>query len=346
MLKNYSISLMIICFFLIQNHGKAQGIHFSYLEFAPQHVNPANIGGFLGSYRGSAIYRDQYNSDGVRGYKDFEIGIDLPAIRGLRKQDWIGVGISVNNDARGTVKLNDRYSRIGLSYHLGLDAKQTRIFTVGLQMIGLTRKLNTNITNGVTPEGILTGRDTELMELLKGADQDGNKTISARDWNLGVQFSTKSLQRQLKIGASVSGVLPSALGFSAGVDSASVPFKVIGHIQLVNQLSKTMTLEPTAIVQVTEYGGTEFMANAKIGYQIQKDKKIKGGLGFRTGTLSAIFFLGAEIKDINFGLSYDLPLTGYAGSPGIENGFEFGASYIGVFKKTPKPTPVIICPRL
>ena len=56
--------------------------------------------------------------------------------------------------------------------------------------------------------------------------------------------------------------------------------------------------------------------------------------------------MGGEIKGINFGLSYDLPISGYAAAPGTQNGFEFGASYIGVLKKTPKPKPIIICPRL
>jgi hypothetical protein len=90
------------------------------------------------------------------------------------------------------------------------------------------------------------------------------------------------------------------------------------------------------------------MANAKLGYKIKQNKsdKIKVGAGFRTGTLSAVFLAGAEIKGINFGLSYDLPISGYAAAPGMQNGIEFGASYIGVFKKRPKPTPIIICPRL
>ncbi len=348
MIKIFLRSLLIMVAVVLTNEVDAQGIHFSYLDFAPQHVNPANIGAFQGSYRGSAIYRDQYNNNGVRGYKDFELGVDLPIIRGFRRQDWIGGGLSINSDTRSSVKVNDRYARVGVSYHLGLDAKSTRVFTIGLQMINLTRNLNSNISNGVTPEGILTGRDTELQELLKGANQDGNKTISARDWNIGVQLSTKGAKNSMKIGASASGLLPANLGFVGGLDSASVPFRFIGYTQLVNQLSKTMTLEPTLLFQLTEYGGSEVMVNAKVGYQMKKESKdkIKAGLGFRTGTLSAIFLLGAEIKGINFGLSYDLPLTGYSQAPGIQNGFEFGASYIGVFKKTPKPTPVIICPRL
>jgi type IX secretion system PorP/SprF family membrane protein len=326
-----------------------QGIHFTYLDFAPQHVNPANLGGFLGSYRGAAIYRDQFNNSGVGGYKDFEIGIDMPVMKGFRKQDWIGAGISINNDVRGTIKLTDRYSRLGVSYHLGLDAKQTRVFTVGLQVISLNRSLSTLFSGPVTPEGLMKGQDADLKTLFsQGVDQNGNKTLTARDYNLGIQLSTNNARSSMKIGASVSGLLPSTLGFSVSADSASVPFKMVGYLQMINQMTPTVSIEPTAIFQITEYGGREFMLNAKLGYKMNKAKndKIKAGVGFRTGTLAAVFLLGAELKGINFGLSYDMPISGYAAAPGIQNGFEFGASYIGVFTKRPKPTPIILCPRL
>jgi type IX secretion system PorP/SprF family membrane protein len=347
MTKHIFKNILLMCFIITSVYVKGQGIHFTYLDFAPQHVNPANIGGFLGSYRGAAIYRDQYNNAGVGGYKDFEIGIDMPVMKGFRKQDWIGAGISINNDARGTVKVTDRYSRLGVSYHMGLDVKQTRVFTVGFQAISLNRSLNSLLPDQVSPQGILTGRDTELQELLRGG-QDGKKTVTARDYNIGLQLSNNGATSAMKVGVSVSGLLPSTLGFSVSADSASVPFKLVGYLQMINQINKRTSIEPTAIFQITEYGGSEFMANAKIGYKIKQNKadKIKVGAGFRTGTLSAVFLAGAEIKGINFGLSYDLPISGYSAAPGIQNGFEFGASYIGVFKKRPKPTPIIVCPRL
>lgn len=88
----------LICFTMawFGSNLKGQGVHFSYLEFAPQSINPAYLGGFLGSYRGTGIYRSQYNNgDQVRGFKTFEFGIDVPIIRGFRKQDWIGEALAL-----------------------------------------------------------------------------------------------------------------------------------------------------------------------------------------------------------------------------------------------------------
>jgi hypothetical protein len=90
------------------------------------------------------------------------------------------------------------------------------------------------------------------------------------------------------------------------------------------------------------------MLNAKVGYQFKPNTsdKLKIGLGYRTGTSSAILFAGANIKGIDFGMSFDLPFTGYANADGFQNSIEIGASYVGFLKKTPKPTPIILCPRL
>jgi type IX secretion system PorP/SprF family membrane protein len=347
MVKIIFKSILVLFAFSLTQLVKAQGIHFSYIDFAPQHVNPGNIGGFLGSYRAAGIYRDQYsNGSSVIGYKTFELGLDLPVIRGFRKQDWIGAGISLNSDKRGTFELKDVYSRLGLSYHFALDPKQVSSIALGVQMISINRTISTS--KGESPEGLLTGKDIELRKLLAGGNAKGLKALTARDWNVGIVYTRNTKANVLKLGVSTSGLLPSEIGYSTSADTAGVPFKLVGFASMINQFSKTMTIEPTAFFQLTEYGGREFLFSTKVGYQLNKEKKdkVKAGLGFRTGSFSAIFFAGAEIKGINFGLSYDLPISGYAGAPGTQNGFEFGASYIGLFKKTPKQKPLIICPRL
>lgn len=338
----------LICFTMawFGSNLKGQGVHFSYLEFAPQSINPAYLGGFLGSYRGTGIYRSQYNNgDQVRGFKTFEFGIDVPIIRGFRKQDWIGGGISFNSDTRGLFSFKDTYSRLGLSYHFSLDKKQTSVVTLGIQIANINRSIKKPEEGEYTAQQITNGisSDPDIERMFRSA-QEGRVSVSARDWVGGLAYTRTTKTMVFKTGVAVSGILPARLGFNGLFE---LPFRLIGHAAVVNQINKTMSIEPQAIFQKAGYG-SEFMFNTKMGYKYNKEKndKVKAGLGFRTGTFSAIFLLGGEIKGINFGLSYDLPLSGYANAPGTQNGFEFGASYIGFLKKTPKPKPIIICPRL
>ena len=46
-------------FVLFATYTFAQDVHFTQYEMTPGHVNPANTGGFYGSYRIGGIYRDQ-----------------------------------------------------------------------------------------------------------------------------------------------------------------------------------------------------------------------------------------------------------------------------------------------
>ena len=343
------LAIGLICFTMawFGNELRGQGVHFSYLEFAPQSINPAYLGGFLGSYRGTGIYRSQYNNGTeVKGFTTFEFGVDVPIIRGFRKQDWIGGGISFNVDQRGFFSFKDTYSRLGLSYHFSLDKKQTSVLTLGIQIVNLSRTIRMP-DEGSTGYQIENNSsiDPDVKRFFTQVDEKGRLTPkSARDWVGGLAYTRSTKTAVIKTGVAFSGILPARIGFNGLFE---LPFKIIGHASLVNQINKTMSIEPAAIFQKAGYG-SEFMFNTKVGYKYNKEKndKVKAGLGFRTGTFSAIFFMGGEIKGINFGLSYDLPISGYAAAPGTQNGFEFGASYIGVLKKTPKPKPIIICPRL
>jgi len=121
---------------------KAQDIHFTSFDYAPLTVNPALSGAFLGTYRVGGIYRDQWrsvSSDG--GFKTVNLHIDMPVIRGFRKQDWVGIGVNVFNDRSNTYNLNTTKSFQGLSYHLSLDKKQTQILAFGIQNNTTSRRL-------------------------------------------------------------------------------------------------------------------------------------------------------------------------------------------------------------
>jgi hypothetical protein len=343
---SYSKATSLFTALIIGTLVHAQGLHFSYIDFAPQAINPGNIGGFLGSYRGAVIYRDQYNnSTQVKGYKTIELGVDVPIIRGFRKQDWIGVGMSMDVDKRGTFALTDRHTRMGVSYHLGLDPKQVSVLSVGLQINNIKRSF-TGPQNGIyTSAQILSngGNDPDLEKYLNALNQSGiYESQAVRDIGLGLVFTNNTKTSSSRVGLSTYGFLS-----DSAQSLVKLPFKVIGFGSFVNQISKSTSIEPTALFQYTKYG-TEVMVNAKVGYKYNKDKndKIKAGLGFRTGTASAIFLLGGEVKGVNYGLSFDLPFSGYADAIGSQYAFELGASYIGFLKKTPKPKPVLTCPRI
>ncbi len=125
----------LLCFLmLISEFSFSQDLHFTQFQFAPLTINPALAGSYKGSYRVGGIYRDQYRSVASNAFQTMSIMVDAPVIRGLRKEDWIGIGIgSELFDKAGALGYKRTFYRINAAYHFSLDKKQTSIFTIGVQ---------------------------------------------------------------------------------------------------------------------------------------------------------------------------------------------------------------------
>lgn len=344
--------LLLFLFFIPCFYGHSQDIHFTYFEFAPQSVNPAMNGLFAGSYRASGIFRDQYQNTGVQGYRTMEAGVDAPIIRGFRKQDWIGIGVSFDKDTRGLFKFSDTHTRMGLTYHLGLDQKQTRVLSIGAQRNGVTRKLNVPSGNDITfvqLSGQLSDPDIVRLRESAGTGGGGGNGVPAveatySDWVGGIAFSNRTDRGQLIIGASATHFLKEDAAFTG---TYNIPTRITGFFTYDGTINRQTSIEPALIVQ-SQGDAFELSAHALMGYKLKPESPIvvKGGVGFRTGTASAQVLLGAEYKNIKAGFAYDIPLSGYANASGIQNSIEIGVSFIGIIKKTPKPDPIVTCPRL
>ena len=126
----YIIIFLLVCF-LATEKSNAQDIHYTLFDMSPLALNPAMAGGFSGSVRISGIVRDQWfsglDTDGDLFFTP-TINIDAPIIKGLREQDWIGVGLGYlfNDNAgnlvdqqtnkKGTIVSSGFY--VGAAYHL------------------------------------------------------------------------------------------------------------------------------------------------------------------------------------------------------------------------------------
>jgi type IX secretion system PorP/SprF family membrane protein len=343
----HTITAILTFGFLTLN---GQDLHFTNFDFAPQSISPALNGAFLGTYRVNAIFRDQYQNAGVNGFRTIEAAIDAPIIRGIRKQDWIGVGISIDRDSRGMFNLTDMQTRLGLAYHLSLDKKQTRILSFGAQRVGINRSMEIPAGAGITSvllSGARTDADIEaLRNRAAGGTQGGSPNISASfsDLSAGVTFTATSKTNKFVIGVSSMHFLRNNSALQLTYD---IPLRITGFVTYDRMINKKMKIEPAILFQRMSIG-TEVSAKAMLGYTVSPTNPlmIKGGLGVRTGTVSAQILAGAEYKNIRVGLAYDLPLSGYARAPGIQNALEMGVSYLGIINRTPKPKPIIVCPRL
>ena len=362
-LKIYKLWVLMI--FAAGSIG-AQDLHFSYYQFAPLNINPAFTGAFYGSYRVSGIYSDKFASVTARPYRTVALSIDAPIIRGIRPQDWVGVGFEMDaiggagtyhdsefDSQTGSYPVgpgsfqNWTFSKINAAYHLSLDKKQTNILTLGGQYSLASRNFK-ELSLGDTRQGILVGMDPDVdrFNMLRsgGGGQNANDNISMpyKDWTIGTMFNARGRNSDLKIGVAVEGLFRPQITNST--ERKMMGLNIHGAYDMA--INKKVNLIP-GFYYYSLGGYSALNYNAHVTYLLDEEKGIKldGGLGFRNFR-QTIFMVGGEYKDFKVGLAYDLDISSLSVQSNSVGGFELCLMYMGKIFKKPKPKPVIFCPRL
>jgi len=319
----------------------AQDLHFTNFRLAPLTINPALAGAFEGTARIGGVYRGQWLD--VDGYNTPALYVDAPIIKGLRKNDWVGVGVSFYSDKAGSGGLTDTGTGINAAYHLGLDKNNIRNnIAFGISYGRITRRI-TDPENFIAAgaSGLVTG-SAAVTEL--GLSTLNEKGESYTDWTAGMTLHYDLTKRnRLKTGLAAGHITTPRNSLLNDVDENN--FKITGFAQLEMGLSDKFSIEPAVLFQL-EAPGKELALQTLAGYMLdpKKDLELNAGLGYRVGDAVQIL-LGATYGDLTLGASFDANASSFQGAPGFQSGFEIGASYILKIYKKPNVKPVIICPR-
>jgi type IX secretion system PorP/SprF family membrane protein len=313
---------------------KAQDIHFTQFGYVPLAVNPAQTGLFEGTYRVGGLYRSQWQSSNIKGYQTPVVYADVP-IAGLRKQDWIGIGLNLYRDRAGISLLTNTDVGINVAYHLGMDKKQTTVLSFGVQA-GFVQR-NIDKSKLIFRDGLITGQSQDIPLI---DAQNKNYT----DIGFGVNLRSKaSKTTTYNVGLSVEHILSPKYNLITST-IAKLPPRINLYGGLNVDLNKKMSLSPALIVRA-QSGNTEIMLQALAGMKLdpKKDITVKGGLGYRVGDAAQIL-LGMDYGDIRVGGAFDYTLS-QVRNANSQNGFEIAVGYIGKIFKSVKPNKVILCPR-
>jgi type IX secretion system PorP/SprF family membrane protein len=358
MKKMRQIFLLGICAlgFLITQEAKAQDVHYTLYNQVPLVFNPAQTGGFLGSYRIAGIYRDQYRSVFSNAYKTPSFSVDVPIVKGFREQDWIGVGLMFYADRSGTVGQTWQAFKLSGAYHFTLGSRGQSSFSIGYQTgsVGKRyRRLTQNSFNDPREYAAF------LQENPEGPEDSFTDHVG------GLRFSTQ----YNKTDRFYIGVAASRFGrpdFSV-IQGEPMDSSVIG----TPQLPSNYRLDPKIVFQA----GLSFLSNEKLriapSLQIQKifgvpeyeaEVQVEGmyllnaekktalilGTGIRYGGPldAASVLVGLQKDALKVMVAYDFNVSALTKASGGFGGFELSAVYIGKVYKRPNPDPVIFCPRL
>ncbi len=313
----------------------SQDIHWTQFDMAPLQLNPARTGDFHGTARLSAIARTQGNTIANTGYFTYGFGVDAPIIKGLRKNDWIGVGLSFATDKSGELELGLKSQAFSGSYHYALDKKATSYLTLGVQIESYGRKIG----NSEAAEF----RDGTNMSI--GGSRQSPDFKNATGYTAGLLLSTALNKRaKLRIGGKFARIGKIRLNLAPN-QTYKLPNRITIHADLDYQIRPRTKIIPSLLYE--NYGTASALVVQGRGKYLLDPKKtidISAGLGYRVGDALEVLF-GLGWGDIDVGIGYDLPVSGQSSEAIPLGGLEVAITYVMKIYKEPQVDPVIFCPR-
>lgn len=124
----------------------AQDRHFSQFYASPLTMNPALTGAFNGKFRLAGIYRDQWRPSLERPFTTLSTAADFRFLVPQTSQvrDAFGVGLVFFKDEVKNFDLTNNEINIAVAYHKSLNAKNTKILSLGFQGGIAQRNINYN----------------------------------------------------------------------------------------------------------------------------------------------------------------------------------------------------------
>jgi len=305
-----------------------QNIHFSRYDFQPLLLNPAHTGAYPGSYRVTAVYRDQWANLLPNRFSTPAISVDAPLGISFRKQDWVGVGVNFYQDRAGAGKLTTTGFNAFVSYHLAFDQQQKNVLTFALNTGSKTRKLGKI-------------NDFEFEDQSAGIGNLSLESSGGTDMGAGIMFTSHIDQVDFfRFGAGARHLMPIHYRLvNSGREKEIPEFNVHGDARF--SLSEDIALEPALVYQMKR-GQNLGYGQVKLGYMLdsEKDVRLVGGVGYQLQRAVQIL-AGVDYKGWQAGIAYDLNTNPLVPA----QSFEIGVSYIGKIYKKPKVKEVLLCPR-
>jgi len=345
-------ALLFAFVFLFSSHLMAQDIHWSLFNMSPLTLNPANTGGFEGTFRIGGIYRDQARSAlGNAGYTTPSVYLDAPVLM-VGKRNWIGIGASFYSDKAGSGGLSNTAALFSIGFHAPTDRKGNTVFSFGILGGYNQRSVDTEKLTFEDGFGLVNG---EFEYTGNSADLDRIDNNSFLDFGGGIMLSSQvNKQTAVNVGLSVRHI-PANYGLieenkdRVDIEPDTIAFKLPLRFNLHGKfdfdMNKKWVLSPRFLFSTLQKSSNiQIQVMAGRHFNKAKDVTLHFGAGYRLRDAAEVL-LALDYKSFRVGASYDVTLSSLNNINNSVGGFEVGVSYIATIFKSADVKPVIFCPR-
>lgn len=304
--------------------------HFSQYYAYPLWLNPALTGVIDGDYRATVNFKQQWsalNSSFLTGGASF----DMAAKKNL------AFGATVLNQRAGELDFNYLTALVSASYRLRFGREGLQTVNFGLQAGIINRSFDFSQGRFGSQYNPVTGYDGGMMT----GESFQSQSSLVPDVNFGVMYFDGNPNQNVNVfvGASAAHLTRPVDRFS-GTESR-IPVRFTAHGGARVKASDLLDIVPNALVMYQ--GNTnEVSLGAYAQLNVNPSANILFGGNYRAKD-AAIAFVGLQLKNMVFGLSYDVNTSTFNRASNSNGGIELSISLIG---RNGIIGPNFFCPRL
>lgn len=323
----------------------AQDIHFSQYAQSPLTLNPAFTGLTPCTYRGVLNYRNQWASAlGPASYQTFAGSFDAGLWRNKLDGNIVGVGGMIYNDVSGDGSLSNMTIMGSFAYHQNLGSED-HYLSLGAQLGIVQKRVDYNKLIFESQIGV-NGVDPSLP-----SGEYGSDNLSYFDMNAGINWRSRFSDKfAMQIGGAYFHLTePVETFYNYNVNRLNAHY--IGYGSLKIGMGKQTVLIPSLLwMQQTEGTNIQMNSGVDVGFQLEKGVSMAyAGMHYRSVDNidvadALIVNIGLDYNNINFGISYDVNVSGLSTVTNYRGGIELSFIYWGCIDVNPKAKP-IDCPR-
>jgi len=304
--------------------------HFSQYYAYPLWLNPALTGVIDGDYRGSVNFKQQWsalNNSFLTGGASFD----------MAPKKNFAFGATVMNQRAGDLDFNYLTALVSGSYRLRFGFEGLQMINFGLQAGIINRSFDFSQARFGNQFNPVAGYDGGMMS----GETLSSQSSLVPDVNAGVMYFDGNPNQSVNIfvGASAAHLTRPVDRFTGS--NSRIPIRFTAHGGARVRASELLDIVPNALV-MTQGNTNEVSLGAYAQLNVNPSSNILFGGNYRVKD-AAIAFVGLQLKNMVFGLSYDVNTSTFNRASNSNGGLELSISLIG---RNGIIGPNFFCPRL
>ncbi|MGN8057953.1 PorP/SprF family type IX secretion system membrane protein [Pedobacter sp. 22163] len=304
--------------------------HFSQYYANPLYLNPALTGVIDGDYRATVNFKQQWsalNSSFLTGGASFD----------MAPKKNFAFGATILNQRAGELDFNYLSALVSGSYRLRFGAEGLQMVSFGLQAGIINRSFDFSQARFGNQFNPISGYDGGMMS----GETLSSQSSLVPDVNAGIMYFDGNPNKNVNVflGASAAHLTRPMDRFSGS--NSRIPVRFTAHGGARIKASELLDIVPNALFMYQ--GNTnEVSLGAYAQLNVNPSANILFGGNYRNKD-AAIAFVGLQLKNMVFGLSYDINTSTFNRASNSNGGLELSISLIG---RNGLIGPNFFCPRL